>query len=166
LGGSRSRSSYSSGGSSAPASIGRRTVATPRISVQTSPWYDAGCDADGLAAWAIVGRACPTAVKARGQPDYTTARDPPPGASNPASEAVKRLGGVSDSRAARAGRGRAPVPARQAEGADRPGRFALARERVRLAWAPDRRALGRCAATHRNEGRQRLRVQAAQDVKP
>src|SRR6185437_16640939 len=38
LGGSRSRSSYSSGGSSGPAPAGSLTVAWPRASVHTSPW--------------------------------------------------------------------------------------------------------------------------------
>src|SRR5437762_11977144 len=92
--------------------------------------------------------------------------DQAPATSVLAPEAVKPNGGVPDPRAARGGRRGRAGPAGQAEGAARPGDPALACERVRLARAPDRRALGRVAAAHGQKSRQRLRLPAAEGADP
>src|SRR5690242_6719453 len=108
-------------------------------------------------------RAWSAAVKPRPQVDKRPPADWPAGASIAAREAVKRARGVPNPRAARGGRRGRAGPAGEAEGAARSGGPAAACERVRLARAPDRRALGRVATAHCEKGGQRLRLPAAED---
>src|SRR5712691_10195922 len=101
-------------------------------------------------------RACPVEVTARPQPNKTLVVEPGTIPSIAAWEAVKRACGVSDSRAARGARGRPTHSPRQVEGAGCPGSAALETELVRVAGAPERRALGPRASIYLNEFRQRL----------
>src|SRR5439155_2062642 len=117
----------------------------------------------GLGERAMPG-AWPLVVRARPQSDKAPAAEQPASASNAAWEAVKPACGVSDSRTARGARGRPPARPGQDEGADRAGRSAPARERVRIQGAADRRALGCLAPGDGEKGRQRLHLEIAQDA--
>src|SRR6476646_10995452 len=106
-------------------------------------------------------RACPAGVTAGPQLDKTPICEPAAIASIAAWEAGKRACGVSDSWAAGGARGRPSARPRQVERADRSGRAALARQRVRFQRAPDRRAVGHLATADREKGRQRLHLETA-----